>query len=351
MRKKVVIGLSGGVDSAVAALLLRQQAYEVHGLYLITCPGYEVASEKAQVIADQLSIPLTCLDIQEAFHETVIQAFARSYYAGETPSPCLNCNRQIKWKYMLNFADAIGADYVATGHYARVTQNENGLFELRKGLDPQKDQAYMLSRLNQEDLARTLFPLGAQTKHNVRAIAEDFRIIITKSEESQDLCFLHGTNYRSFLKEHFNFQEPTGEVRLLDGTLLGKHSGLSQYTIGQRKGLPAHQHPLFVIEKNIETNTLIVGAAEDLGRNHFRVRELNWISGQPPQNTSRLEMKIRYQAKPVLCDIKLEPDQNAEVLSHTMLRDITPGQFAVFYQDDQVLGSGVINAYLLDFSY
>lgn len=344
MTKKVVLGLSGGVDSAVAALLLQQERYEVHGLYLITCPGYETTSQKAQEIASQLGIPLKCLDIQETFRKRVIQAFAQSYYEGETPSPCLNCNPQVKWDHMLSYADEIGADTVSTGHYARITQDHRGIYELRKGLDPKKDQAYMLSRLGQKELSRTIFPLGTLDKQKVRAIADEFGIKITKSEESQDLCFLQGTNYRDFLKTHFDFQEPTGKVVLVDGTHLGEHLGLSQYTIGQRKGLPAHKHPLFVIEKRQSDNTLIVGAAEDLGATHFNVRELNWISGAAPESTQNIETKIRYQAKPVLCDISLKPDRRAELRSHATLRDITPGQFAVFYQDDLVLGSGIITA-------
>ena len=342
MTKKVVLGLSGGVDSAVAALLLQKNGYEVHGLYLITCPGYEKASSKAQEIAKQLGIPLTCLDIQDSFHVRVIQTFAQSYYSGETPSPCLDCNRQVKWEYMLTFADEISAGFVATGHYARITQDHCGIYQLRKGHDPKKDQAYMLSRLGQKELSRTIFPLGALTKEKVREIAKEFGVKITKSEESQDLCFLQGTNYRDFLKTHFDFQEPTGKVMLIDGTILGEHLGLSQYTIGQRKGLPAHTHPLFVIEKRQSDNTLVVGAAEDLGASQFSVRELNWISGREPEHTENIETKIRYQAKPVLCDISLKPDRKAEIRSHAILRDITPGQFAVFYRDDLVLGSGII---------
>ncbi len=344
MTKKIVIGLSGGVDSAVAALLLKQDGYEVHGLYLITCPGYETASQKAQEIAKQLAIPLKCLDIQETFHKRVIQTFAQSYYAGETPSPCPNCNSQVKWDHMLSYADELGAEAVATGHYARITQDQNGSYELRKGLDPKKDQAYMLSRLTQKELSRTIFPLGALNKEKVRAIANEFGIKITKSEESQDLCFLQGTNYRDFLKTHFNFEEIPGDVQLRDGMVIGKHAGLSNYTIGQRKGLPAYKHPLFVIEKRQRVNALIVGPAEDLGAKHFIVKDLHWISGVAPEYTLNIETKIRYQAKPILCDISIKPDHKAEIHSHVILRDITPGQFAVFYQDDLVLGSGVITA-------
>lgn len=347
MTKKVVLGLSGGVDSAVAAIQLQREGFDVHGLYLITCPGYEAASSKAQEIAIQLNIPLTCLDIQENFHKEVIQTFARSYQVGETPSPCLDCNRRIKWEHMLSFADQIGAHYVATGHYARIQKNETGSYELHKGLDPKKDQSYMLSRLTQAEISRTAFPLGELDKDKVRAIADDFGVKITKSEESQDLCFLQGTNYRDFLKEHFAFQEPHGKVQLLDGTTLGEHHGLSNYTIGQRKGLPAYKHPLFVIEKRPSDNTLIVGAADDLGEDRFKVRDLNWISGHAPNETQNIPTKIRYQAKPVLCDLSLVANNQAEVQSHTILRDITPGQFAVFYQDDLVLGSGIITAWTI----
>ena len=344
MSNKVVLGLSGGVDSAVAALLLQQMAFDVEGLYLITCAGYEKGAEKAKELASQLNIPLTTKDIQKEFHQKVIQDFAQSYYAGETPSPCLDCNRLIKWEYMLRHADQIGAPFVATGPYARIIKTDLQKYELHKGLDPQKDQSYMLSRLSQYELSRTILPLGAQNKINVRAIAHEYGLRIPKNEESQDLCFLQGTNYRDFLKTHFNFQEDAGTVQLIDGTVIGAHLGLSNYTIGQRKGLPAYKHPLFVLEKRHSDNTLIVGAANELGETRFTVRKLNWISGSPPKNTHQIETKIRYQAKPVLCDLTLSSDNRAEVQSHTMLRDITPGQFAVFYQDELVLGSGIISS-------
>ncbi len=249
MKKQVVLGLSGGVDSAVAALLLKQTDCQVHGLYLVTCPAYEQGTSKVELLAKQLDIPLTILDIQADFHQKVIQPFANSYYACQTPSPCLECNRIIKWHYLLKQADTLGARFVATGHYARVLQNETGQFELLKGLDPNKDQSYMLSRLTQAELSRTKFPLGELTKHNIRAIAKGFGLSVPVNEESQDLCFLQGNNYRDYLKENFGFTETPGPIKLTDGTLLAEHDGLSAYTIGQRKGLPAYKHALFVIEK------------------------------------------------------------------------------------------------------
>lgn len=343
MNSQVVLGLSGGVDSAVAAILLKDAGYTVHGLYLVTCPAYEAGISKAKSLAEQLDISLTILDIQNNFQQKVIQPFAESYYACQTPSPCLECNRVIKWHYLLNQADTIGAGYVATGHYARVIQNEAGQFELHKGLDPNKDQTYMLSRLCQKELARTLFPLGTLNKHDIRTIAEKNGLDIPESEESQDLCFLEGTNYRDYLKEHFNFSESPGPIKLSDGTLLAEHDGLSAYTIGQRKGLPAYKHALFVIEKRPSDNTLIVGGLEELGRNTFSVHAINWISNQAPENLQNIQVKIRYRATMMACEISLEEDNRAKIQTSTPLRDITLGQFAVFYQGERVLGSGIIS--------
>ena len=343
MNNQVILGLSGGVDSAVAAILLKDAGYTVHGLYLVTCPAYETVISKAKALAEQLGIPLTILNIQNDFQQKVIQPFAKSYYACQTPSPCLECNRVIKWHYLLNQADTIGAGYVATGHYARVIQNEAGQFELHKGLDPNKDQTYMLSRLGQKELARTLFPLGTLNKHDIRTIAEKNGLEIPESEESQDLCFLEGTNYRDYLKEHFNFSESPGPIKLSDGTLLAEHDGLSAYTIGQRKGLPAYKHALFVIEKRPSDNTLIVGGLEELGRNTFSVHAINWISGQAPKNLKKIHAKIRYRATMMACEISLEEDNRAKIQTSTPLRDITPGQFAVFYQGERALGSGIIS--------
>jgi tRNA-specific 2-thiouridylase len=343
MNNKVVLGLSGGVDSAVAAVLLKQSGYKVHGLYLITCPAYEQGIDKAETLARQLAIPLTILDIQADFQQKVILPFAQSYYTCQTPSPCMECNRVIKWHYLLNQADIIGARYVATGHYARVMQNEAGLFELHKGLDPNKDQSYMLSCLSQRELIRTLLPLGTLNKHDVRTIAEKNGLNIPESEESQDLCFLQGTNYRDYLEEHFDFSESPGPIKLSDGTLLAEHDGLSAYTIGQRKGLPAFKHALFVLEKRPSDNTLVVGGLEELGQNTFSVHAINWISGQVAQNLQNIHVKIRYRSTPVPCEISLGEKNKARIHTFTPLRDITPGQFAVFYQDDRVLGSGIIS--------
>jgi len=342
MNNQVVLGLSGGVDSAVAAVLLKQAGYAVLGLYLVTCPTYQQGISKAEALAKQLDIPLTILDIQTDFQQKVIHPFAQSYYACQTPSPCLECNRVIKWHYLLNQADAIGARFVATGHYARVSQNEAGQLELHKGLDPNKDQSYMLSRLGQRELKRTIFPLGELTKHDIRAIAKTTGLKIPESEESQDLCFLQGTNYRDYLKEHFNFSESPGPIKLSDGAFLAEHQGLSAYTIGQRKGLPAYKHALFVIEKRPFDNTLIVGGLDELGQHTFSVHAINWITGQAPQKLHNIHTKIRYRATPVPCEISLTEDNQAQIHCATPLRDITPGQFAVFYQGECVLGSGVI---------
>jgi len=341
--KKVVLALSGGVDSAVAAHLLQTEGYQVYGLNLLTW-GEDNQRENVQEIADNLKFPVEFLDIRKTFQTQVIRPFIKAYTDGLTPSPCVFCNRQVKWSAILQKADQIGAEFVATGHYARLTTGQDGLTQIWKAADPAKDQSYMLSFLTQDLLERTMLPLGEFTKPHIRQIAAGLGLAVSSRSDSQDLCFLDHDDARQFLMDRAPAVTQPGEIRTTNGHLLGSHQGLAFYTIGQRKGLPAYTQPLFVLEKLPGTNTLIVGTASELGKNNFLVSPVNWISGQVPTMPVKCEVKIRYRAVPVKSTLTAVDDNGVMVETGQLLRDVTPGQSAVFYEGEKVLGGGIIRA-------
>lgn len=339
--KKVVLALSGGVDSAIAAHLLQKAGFQVHGLNLLTW-GADDQREHVQEIADNLNFPVEFLDVREAFRNQVVQPFINAYLDGLTPSPCVFCNRQIKWSAILQKADEIQAEYVATGHYARLKVAQNGLSEIWKAADLAKDQSYMLTFLSQSMLRRTLLPLGEYTKPQIRQLAADLGLAVSDQPDSQDLCFLACTDYRDFLRQHTQQSPLPGPIYHVDGRLLGQHQGLAFYTIGQRKGLPSSTEALYVIEKRTADNSLIVGFLKDLGATTFLVDQVNWISGQAPEKEIEFDVKIRYRALPVPAQIKPQSDSRVLVIADQLLRDITPGQVAAFYHGEQLVGGGVI---------
>jgi len=351
---KVVVALSGGVDSSVAAALLVEQGYEVVGatMRLWSAPGCEEENrcctpqtrDLAAQLAEQLGIPFHILDAQQAFRQAVVQRFLDGYSRGDTPNPCVYCNRYLKWDYLWQFAQSIGAEAIATGHYARLRRGTDGTYELWKGVDATKDQTYFLSLLTQQHLAHTLFPLGEYTKVEVRQIAHARQLPAADQPESQDLCFLGKRDYRDFLRENAPQAVQPGEIVDQQGKVLGKHNGLAFYTIGQRKGMPASAHALYVYQKDLEHNRLVVGTEAELGAKSMQVREINWIAGNPPAEHFEAEVKIRFKAMPSLAQIKVQPEGSAMVHFGKPLRDITPGQLAVFYQGEKVLGGGWINA-------
>lgn len=351
---KVVVALSGGVDSSVAAALLMEQGYEVVGvtMRLWSAPGCEEENrcctpqtrELAAQLAEQLGIPFHILDAQQAFRQAVVQRFLDGYSRGDTPNPCVYCNRYLKWDYLWQFAQSIGAEAIATGHYARLREGTDGAFELWKGVDATKDQTYFLSLLTQQQLAHTLFPLGDYTKVEVRQLAHARQLPSADAPESQDLCFLGKRDYRDFLREYAPQAVQPGEIVDRQGKVLGSHNGLAFYTIGQRKGLPASAQALYVYKKDLEHNRLVVATEAELGADSMQVREINWIAGNPPAEHFEAEVKIRFKAVPTLAQIEVQPDGSAMVHFANPLRDITPGQLAVFYQGEKVLGGGWITA-------
>lgn len=343
--KKVIVAMSGGVDSAVAAVLLQRRGFEVEGLTLrLWHAGKEDQDgiAEARAVARQLAIPLRVLDARDDFRAQVVQAFLESYHAGLTPNPCVFCNRIVKWNKLLGYADSVGANWVATGHYARLKRESQDKVELWAARDQNKDQSYMLAQLRQTELRRTLLPLGELQKSEVRQIAREMGLPVADRHDSQDLCFVSRQEFPAFLRRELAERNAPGEIRTREGKLLGWHQGLVFYTIGQRKGLPAFTEALYVLEKDLLTNTLVVGTAQELGRKLFRAVEFNWISGEPPQLPCQAEVKIRYRAAPAACTIAVGENGIYQVELKEPLRDITPGQAAVFYQGERVLGGGTI---------
>ncbi len=353
--KKVVIAMSGGVDSSVAAALLVEQGYDVVGVMmrLWAEPSCGVTSanacctpeaeEDARAVAALLGIPFHVLDVVEPFKEYVVDYFIDTYTRGMTPNPCLRCNRHIRLGILFEHARALGADYLATGHYVRVRQKEDGTYELLRAVDRRKDQSYVLYMVTQEHLAHLLFPLGDFTKEQVRAMARERGLPTASRAESQDLCFVRDGDYRRFLREWANGAIRPGPIMRRDGTVLGTHQGLPFYTIGQRRGLGlSFSEPLYVIDLDPVQNAVIVGTREELGKDEAWVQETHWIAGAPPDGPLRAEVKIRYRAREVPATITPLEGGRARIAFDERLRDITPGQGAVFYRGDVCLGGGIL---------
>jgi tRNA-specific 2-thiouridylase len=355
---RVVVAMSGGVDSSVAAALLKAQGYDVVGLmmrlwgepdqpgsvYNRCCSPDSVA--QARRVAEILDIPFYVLDAQAPFKTHVVDFFVDSYVAGVTPNPCLECNRHIRWEFLLQRALALEAGYLATGHYAQVglaADAPRPTYQLRKGRDGHKDQSYVLSVMGQAQLAHAMFPVGGYTKPEIRQLARDFQLPVAERAESQDLCFLADNDYRRFLRDHAGAAIRPGPIVRADGAVVGQHTGLPNYTVGQRKGIGVTgPEPLYVIGTRPETNALVVGLAAELGTDRLSAARVNWIAGEAPDGTVRAEVKIRYKAAPAWATITPRPAGRAEVVFDQPLRDITPGQAAVFYDGEVCLGGGLI---------
>lgn len=353
----VVVAMSGGVDSSVAAALLKDAGYNVIGMMMrlwsedITgggahnrcCTPEQMAD--ARRIADKLGIPFYVLDTKATFRNTVVQYFIDQHAAGNTPNPCIECNRQIRFTFLQQNALGLGADYLATGHYARIAYDaDSDKYLLKMGLDPRKDQSYVLSVMGQYELSHAMFPIGEYEKPAVRAIAEEIGLSVHSKQDSQDLCFLGDGDYRRFLRDHApNIMEAGEIVMRSDGAVLGTHTGLANYTIGQRRGLGvAHHEPLYVLAKDVTNNTLIVGTRDELGKRELTAKRVNWVSDVAPTEPFRAEVKIRYKAKPAPATVTPLDDDRVQIEFDDPLRDITPGQGAVIYDGDVCLGGGLI---------
>jgi tRNA-specific 2-thiouridylase len=346
--------MSGGVDSSVAAALLKQQGHEVSGmmLRLWSEPGKEDSNRcctpdamaQARRVAARLDIPFYVVDAKEIFQQTIVKFFIDGYANGETPNPCLMCNRHIRWEFLLNHALALGADCMATGHYVRRRVTDDGRFELLKAVDPAKDQSYVLHVMTQEKLAKALFPVGDYPKPEIRRIASELGLTTASRPDSQDLCFLAGDDYRNFIRRNAPEIATAGQILTRQGKVLGRHEGLPYYTIGQRKGLGlTSPQPLYVLAKDAASNALIVGTLDELGQSELLAFHVNWTGGEMPTGPFRAQVKTRYTAREAPAEVTpLENGTKVRVRFDAPQRDLTPGQAAVFYNGDIVTGGGVI---------
>lgn len=341
------------MDSSVAAALLVEQGYEVIGmmLRLWSEPGMDNtnrcctpdAMSQARRVAASLGIPFYAVDAQQPFHQTVVQYFLDGYARGETPNPCLMCNRNIRWNILFNRAMALGATFMATGHYAGLRRNPKGSLELLRAVDPAKDQSYILHVLNQAQLDHTIFPIGHYRKPEVRQLARQFDLPVAEKADSQDLCFIGNGDYRQFLLRNNAEMNNPGPIFNRAGEIRGEHQGLAFYTIGQRKGLGVYSaSPLYVLDKDMRRNALIIGEGGELGKHSLISKEVNWISGIPPEQPFRAQVKIRYKAKDAWANVSPLADGQVHVQFDEPLRDITPGQAAVFFDGEVCLGGGII---------
>ena len=351
MGKKVLIGMSGGVDSAVAAALLKQRGYEVTGVTLKLWEGDSDSgccslsdTEDARGVAQKLDIPFYVLNFKDMFRETVIEPFVRSYLQGETPNPCLACNDAIKFSGMLEKAKAIGMDFVATGHYARLRRDpDTGRYLLMKAVDAKKDQSYVLYTLSQEQLATALFPLGEMEKPDVRKLARELGFPVSDKPDSQDICFVGDGHYADFIKTYAGVESAAGNFVDLSGNILGRHRGLIHYTVGQRKHLGASfGKRRVVIAKSAGQNTITVGDEQDALAAEAWVRNANWIRWETPPAVFRAKVRTRYHGEEAEATMETLPEGKVHISFDNPQRALTPGQAAVFYEGDIVLGGGIL---------
>jgi tRNA-uridine 2-sulfurtransferase len=354
-KTRVVVGMSGGVDSSATAALLLEQGYDVVGITLKLwpqdcvsraedkCCGPQAVTD-ARAVCHKLDIPYYLIDEAAEFQAKVIRYFADEYKAGRTPNPCVLCNQNLKFGRLIERADQLGAQYVATGHFARVEKSPDGARTLlKRGRDLRKDQSYFLFSLRQDQLARAMFPIGEKTKADTREVARHCQLKTADKEESMEICFVPDNDYGKFLQQAKLVQKHRGEIVNLQGQVLGEHEGIEFYTIGQRKGLRiSSPKPLYVIELDAERNRVIVGDDSALACDEFTAARCNWIAFATPPAAFDATVKIRYNHPGTSATVTPLPGGTVKVKLHAPQRAITPGQAAVFYQDDLVLGGGWI---------
>lgn len=353
-KQRVLLGMSGGVDSSVAGYLLREQGHEVVGVTMKVwpqdcisraedkCCGPQAVAD-ARGVAYSLGIPHYVVDEADQFEQTVIKYFASEYQAGRTPNPCVLCNEKLKFGNLWEKAVALGCDYIATGHYAIIEQQADRAV-LRKGADPRKDQSYFLFSLRQPQLRRALTPLGGMLKPKIREIAQSLGLKVAGKVDSQEICFVPGNDYKAFLRSHLDETEfHRGEIYDVNGNFIGEHEGIELFTIGQRKGLPGGSIlPRYVVDLDPVTNRVIIGGADDLVCEEFEVDRCNWIDPAASEGPGDITVKIRYSHPGTRATLTPLKNDRARLRLHEPQRAVTPGQAAVFYQGDMVVGGGWI---------
>lgn len=353
-QKSVLIGMSGGVDSSVAAAILKEQGYKVIGAtmrlwsYSDSCDANhegccgESAVEDARRVCDKLGIDFYVMNFKDLFKERVVDYFVDEYIHGKTPNPCIACNKYLKFDALLNKARAMGIDYVATGHYAKIEQDKNGKYILRASEALKKDQSYVLYNFTQESLSHTLMPLGNYNKEQVREKAIELGLDVANKPDSQEICFVENDDYAKFIIDYANYTPREGDILDVNGNVIGRHRGLIYYTIGQRKGIGAYGRPMFVIKINAEDNTITLGEKGMEFSNELIATDVNFISGKLPKENMLVAAKVRYQASPAAAMLCPQPDGNVKVMFPEPQRAVTPGQAVVFYDGDIVLGGGTV---------
>ncbi len=306
-------------------------------------PDFAAQKTRVQAVADKLGISLEIVDLEQQFKQRVLDYFSSSYAQGLTPNPCVICNKEIKFGLFLEAILKVGMNKMATGHYARI-EEKDGCFHLHCGCDPQKDQSYFLSRLTQQQLAKVLFPLGATHKKDTYRFVEQYGFVNFQGKESQDVCFLENKQIASFLKDCAGGKNDAGSIVSLSGKILGRHEGLFNYTIGQRKGLGiSSAAPLYVVGLDNAANQVIVGGNENLFKNLIRVENLHWLADKAPDLTRKYQVRIRYSHKGSTAMLVVDNNNGADIIFDAPQRAVTPGQFAVVYQGSELLGSGIIS--------
>lgn len=345
--KSVMIGMSGGVDSSVAAALLKRQGYRVIGatMLLWNCGdgcGAKKSAQDAQRVCEKLGIEFYELDFEDIFREKVVDYFIGEYTRGRTPNPCIQCNKHLKFGALLQKAMDMGIDYVATGHYAKIEQGADGSYILRMSDASKKDQSYVLYNFTQEQLAHTLMPLGEYTKDEVRKMAEEIGLDVANKPDSQEICFVEDDDYVRFIIDYAKYTPSEGDILDINGNVIGRHKGLIYYTIGQRKGIGAYGRPMFVMKMDAQSNTITLGEKGMEFSDTLTASDVNFISGHFPNGDINITAKVRYQAKPAEAVLSPLDGGRVKLTFPQPQRAVTAGQAVVFYDGDTVLGGGTV---------